>query len=210
MTIRSKTCTSLIILFYCVGLLGFLFPPAVPLFKQLVPFHLLLMTGLLIASQQNKTGAFWVFLLITYLAGFLIELAGTQTGLVFGSYAYGRTLGFKVFDTPLMIGINWILVIYSVGMTLSQFKVRNIYAFLIAGASLVTLLDFLIEPVAMKYDYWDWEAGIIPLQNYVVWFFFSALLLLGFYKAKFPKNNTSATVLFVVQFLFFLVLYISV
>lgn len=210
MTIRSKTSSSLIILFFSVGLLGFLFPPAVPLFKQLVPFHLLLMGGLLIASQKNRNGSFWLFVTVTYLAGFLIELVGTQTGLVFGSYAYGKTLGYKIFDTPLMIGLNWILVIYSVGTALSLLKVRNVYAFLIAGAASVTLLDFLIEPVAMKYDYWDWQGGIIPLQNYVVWFFFSALLLWGFYKAKFPKNNKSAAILFVVQFLFFLVLYINV
>lgn len=210
MTIGFKTCSLLIVLFYSVGLLGFLFQPAVPLFKQLVPFHLLLMTGLLIASQPLPNRSFWAFLAVTYVAGFLIELAGTQTGLVFGSYAYGGTLGYKIFDTPLMIGVNWILVIYSVGMTLSQLKVRNVYAFLFMGASSVTLLDYLIEPVAMKYDYWNWAGGVIPLQNYVVWFFFSALLLLGFYKATFPKSNKSAMTLFLVQFLFFLILYISV
>jgi putative membrane protein len=209
MTIRSKTCSSLIVLFYSVGLLGFLYPPAVPLFKQLVPFHLLLMTGLLIANQPVRNESFWKFLAVTYVAGFIVELVGTQTGLVFGSYSYGGTLGYKVFDTPLMIGVNWILVIYSVGMALSQLNVRNLYVFLFLGASSVTLLDFLIEPVAMKYDYWDWAGGVVPVQNYIVWFLFSALLLLGFHKATFPKTSRSAAILFVVQFLFFLVLYIS-
>jgi len=210
MIIRFKTCSSLIVLFYSVGLLGFLYPPTVPLFKQLVPFHLLLMTGLLIMSQPVRNQSFWKFLAATYVAGFLIEFAGTQTGLIFGSYAYGETLGYKIFDTPLMIGVNWILVIYSVGMALSELDVRNLYAFLFLGASSVTLLDFLIEPVAMKYDYWDWVGGVVPVQNYVVWFIFSTLLLLGFYKANFPKISRPAAILFVVQFLFFLVLYISV
>lgn len=209
MIIRSKTCSSLIVLFYSVGLLGFLYPPAVPLFKQLVPFHLLLMTVLLIANQVVRNQSFWMFLAVTYVAGFLVELAGTQTGLVFGSYAYGETLGYKIFDTPLMIGVNWILVIYSAGMVLSELEVKNVYAFILLGASSVTLLDFLIEPVAMKYDYWDWAGGVVPIQNYVVWFIFSALLLLIFYRADFPKISRSAAILFVVQFLFFLVLYIN-
>ncbi|WP_407428961.1 carotenoid biosynthesis protein [Arcticibacter sp.] len=209
MIIRFKTCSSLIVLFYSVGLFGFLYPPTVPLFKQLVPFHLLLMTGLLIVNQHVRNRSFWIFLAITYVAGFLVELVGTQTGLVFGSYSYGGTLGYKIFDTPLLIGVNWILVIYSAGMALSILGVRNLYAFLFLGASSVTLLDFLIEPVAMEYDYWDWAGGVVPVQNYIVWFIFSAVLLLGFHKAKFAKNSGPAAILFVVQFLFFLVLYIS-
>ncbi|PRY54550.1 putative membrane protein [Arcticibacter pallidicorallinus] len=210
MIIRYKTCSSLIVLFYSVGLLGFLYPPAVPLFKQLVPFHLLLMTGLLIANQHVRNQSFWLFLGVAYVAGFLIEMVGTQTGMVFGSYFYGETLGYKIFNTPLMIGVNWFLVIYSVGMALSELKVENVYAFILLGASSVTLLDFFIEPVAMKFDYWDWAGGVVPVQNYVVWFIFSALLLLVFYKSYFPKISSSAAVLFVVQFLFFLILYLNV
>lgn len=209
MTMNYKTCSLLIILFYSVGLFGFLYTPTVSLFKQLVPFHLLLMTGLLIATQHVKNRSFWSFLAVTYVAGFLIELAGTQTGLIFGDYAYGATLGYKVLGTPLMIGINWILVVYSAGMVLSQLKIRNPYLFLPIGAASVTLLDFLIEPVAMKYDYWDWGGGIVPLQNYVVWFFFSAFLLFLFQWSTFPKNNKAASVLFIVQFIFFLILYIN-
>ncbi|MGV3706091.1 MAG: carotenoid biosynthesis protein [Arcticibacter sp.] len=207
---KFKTCSLLIILFYSVGLFGFLYTPTVDLFKQLVPFHLLLMTGLLISTQHVRGRSFWIFLAMTYVAGFLIELAGTQTGLIFGSYAYGSTLGLKVFGTPLMIGVNWILVIYSVGMTLVQFRVSNRYAFVSLGAASVTLLDFLIEPVAMKYDYWDWAGGVVPVQNYIVWFFFSAFLLFLFQRSAFPKDNRSASTLFFVQFLFFLILYLQV
>jgi len=207
---KFKTCSLLIILFYSVGLFGFMYTPTISLFKQLVPFHLLLMTGLLISTQPLRSHSFWTFLAITYVAGFLIELAGTQTGLIFGSYAYGSTLGFKVFGTPLMIGVNWILVIYSVGMTLWQFGVRNRYAFVSLGAASVTVLDFLIEPVAMKYDYWDWAGGIVPVQNYIVWFFFSAFLLFLFQRSAFRKDNRSASTLFIVQFLFFLILYLQV
>ncbi|EOR94646.1 hypothetical protein ADIARSV_2244 [Arcticibacter svalbardensis MN12-7] len=161
---------------------------------------------LMMISQPAKNRFFWLFFLQIYVAGFLIELVGTQTGLVFGSYFYGATLGIKVAGTPLMIGVNWILVIYSAGMLLSSLRIRNIYVFLVLGASMVTLLDYLIEPVAIQFDYWSWDPAVIPLQNYVVWFIFSALLLALFYKMDFKKQNSAAVTYFVVQFVFFFVL----
>ena len=37
-------------------------------------------------------------------------------------------------------------------------------------------LDYLIEPVAMKYDFWDWSQNKVPLQNYFMWFLVSILM----------------------------------
>ncbi|WP_040299728.1 carotenoid biosynthesis protein [Arcticibacter svalbardensis] len=206
MKATQRICAWLVVLFFTVGLGGFLYPPYINLFKALVPYHLLLMLLLMMISQPAKNRFFWLFFLQIYVAGFLIELVGTQTGLVFGSYFYGATLGIKVAGTPLMIGVNWILVIYSAGMLLSSLRIRNIYVFLVLGASMVTLLDYLIEPVAIQFDYWSWDPAVIPLQNYVVWFIFSALLLALFYKMDFKKQNSAAVTYFVVQFVFFFVL----
>ena len=50
---------------------------------------------------------------LIFLLGFVVEVVGVQTGLIFGSYSYGATLGVKLFDTPLLIGLNWIFVSYS-------------------------------------------------------------------------------------------------
>lgn len=204
---KQRICALLVVLFFTVGLGGFLYTPFIGLFKVLVPYHLLLMLLLMIISQPEKNRSFWLFFLLIYVAGFMIELVGTQTGLVFGNYFYGSTLGIKIAGTPLMIGVNWILVIYSAGMLLSAMHIHNMYTFLLLGASLVTLLDYLIEPVAIKFDYWSWDPAMIPLQNYVVWFVFSGLLLGVFYKMNFKKQNTAASTFFIVQFVFFLVLH---
>ena len=34
----------------------------------------------------------------------------------------------------------------------------------------MVLLDIMIEPVAIELDFWQWEGGNIPLQNYLMWF----------------------------------------
>lgn len=210
MKVTAKTCTVLIMLFYSVGLFGFLYAPLVPLFQMLVPFHLLLMLALIVISQPEKNTYFWLFLAIVYLAGFLIELAGTQTGLIFGNYFYGPTLGYSLWKTPLIIGVNWILVVYSAGMLLSGLRIKKLVPFLLIGASVVTLLDYIIEPVAVHYDYWFWDPELIPFQNYAIWFLFSGVLLWIFFKMPFKKQNKAASVLFVVQFFFFLILRIWV
>lgn len=203
---RNYTYSGLVILFHLVGLTGFLSPGLSSLFIKLVPWHLLLMLMLVIVSQTERNRYFGIFLVITYIAGFLIELIGIHTGLVFGSYSYGSTLGVKIAATPVMIGVNWILVIYSAGMLHRRLAERSRILAAGTGAALVTLLDWLIEPVAVHFDYWSWHSENIPLQNYIGWFLLSFCLLFLFYRLPFRKDNPVGVVLFIAQFAFFLIL----
>ena len=196
----------LIVLFHAVGLFGFLTPSLTPLFLKLVPFHLLLMVGLLIVSHYNKNKEFGLFLVVTYFAGFLIEVLGVSTGFIFGSYHYGATLGIKLADVPLLIGVNWIILIYCAGVSTKYLKIRNHFLRALIGALFLIFLDILIEPVAIRFDYWSWEGMNIPFQNYVAWFVFSFCMLMFFFARKFRKNNPAALTMIVSQTLFFLAL----
>jgi putative membrane protein len=44
--------------------------------------------------------------LLIFLIGFSVEAVGVATGILFGSYAYSDVFGFKIFDTPALIGVN--------------------------------------------------------------------------------------------------------
>lgn len=202
---QAKIFSFLIILFYAVGLAGFLIPPLTNLFKQLVPFHLLLMAILLAISHPAKNLNFWITALIIYFAGYLIELIGVRTGVIFGKYKYGPTLGVKFMDIPLMIGVNWFLLVYAAGAFVSRFE-WHIFAKSLFGALLLTFTDFLIEPVAIKFDYWSWFGAAIPIQNYIAWFIFSFFLFVFYFKMNFTKQNQSALVLLFVQTAFFIAL----
>ncbi|MEJ7693075.1 carotenoid biosynthesis protein [Daejeonella sp.] len=202
---KENICSLVIVLFHIVGLYGFLDPDLTGFFIKLVPFHLLLMLALLMISGYDRSGNFRLFALIVFTAGFLIEVAGVNTGLIFGSYTYGGTLGFKLWETPLLIGVNWLILVYSTGVVLSTFRL-NKYLLALLGAVILVGIDFLIEPVAIRYDYWSWSGGIIPLQNYLGWFIVSFIMFIPFLSLNFKKQNRSAIVFFAAQVCFFIIL----
>lgn len=203
---NSRLIIFLIILFHAVGLMGFLIPGLNDLFIQLVPFHLLLMMALILFSRGRMDRDFLVFMGVCYLAGFLIELAGVKTGLIFGRYHYGATLGVKLADIPLMIGVNWVLLIYCAGAGLTFLPVANKLYLSLVGALLLLLLDVLIEPVAIRFDYWNWAGNTIPVRNYIAWFSFAFIMLRFFHFRSPEKYNPAALALLLSQFVFFAVL----
>ncbi|TWR25057.1 carotenoid biosynthesis protein [Mucilaginibacter achroorhodeus] len=199
----AKVAIIVIVLFHVVGLVGFAIPAFQPLFKQLVPYHLLLMLVVIVLSHKWLDGKFLFFVLLIAALGFTAEWVGVHKHWLFGDYNYGKTLGFKLLDIPLLIGVNWFLLIYSAGVAMQHSRLRNPLVRIIIGAALLVLLDVLIEPVAIKFDYWSWETATIPLKNYGCWFGVSVLLLSLFESFGFKKQNFAALVLLITQFLFF-------
>ena len=72
------------------------------------------------------------------------------------------------------------------------------------------MIDVLIEPVAVKFDYWSWQDQIIPLQNFVAWYIISFLMLRAYYELEFRKTNNVAGTLLICQIVFFIVLNLTV
>jgi putative membrane protein len=196
----------IIVLFNIVGLIGFVIPSLTVLFIKLVPWHLLLMAGVIVYSYNQLSSKFLSFALLVFTIGFSAELIGVHTGLLFGNYSYGETLGIKLFNVPLMIGVNWFLLIYSTGVLMQRSRIKNIYIRIIVGALVLVSLDLLIEPVAIHFDYWHWTGNGIPLKNYFCWFTLSAGMFFAFEKFQFKPQNKAAPALLIMQFVFFIVL----
>lgn len=196
----------LILLFHLVGAAGFLTPALSGLFIRLVPWHLLLMLILLFLAEPEKTSRLYIFLTGVFLAGLLIELAGVHTGLIFGTYCYGSTLGIKLAGVPPMIGINWVILIWSAGVTTGRRRRGSPLLNALPGAAILVLLDMLIEPVAMRFGYWSWENGSVPTSNYFSWFLVSFLMLYLFHKSGIKKDNPAAPFMMLAQFVFFIIL----
>ena len=205
-TIKPRLACGIIILFHLVGLVGLALPVSRPLFLQIVPFHLLLMLAIIFFSHQSIDGKFLLFAVIKYIAGYVAEWLGVHGYWLFGNYAYGPTLGTKLFGIPLTIGINWFLLIYGVGVSLQRSRLKSLFARVAIGAVIMVLLDLLIEPVAIKLDYWQWQDNIIPFKNYLCWYLLSFILLYIFEAFKFKKQSIVGPVLILVEFVFFGVL----
>ncbi|MDT3404188.1 carotenoid biosynthesis protein [Mucilaginibacter terrae] len=199
----------IIILFHVVGLVGFLVPPLTPYFLKLVPFHLLLMLAVVLINHYRPDEKFWLFALLIFAGGYTAEWIGVHKHWIFGDYTYGKTLGVKVADIPLMIGVNWLMLVYATGVLMQRSRLKSTIARIITGAIVLVALDLLIEPVAIKFDYWSWTNGHPPLKNYVGWFGVSALFLSVFELFKFKPQTIVAPVLLIVQFVFFGVLQLA-
>ena len=68
-------------------------------------------SSVLYFSYKKGELKFLIWCLIVYTVTFSLEVLGTSTGIIFGSYTYGNTLGLKFLGVPLIIGFNWVFVI---------------------------------------------------------------------------------------------------
>lgn len=195
----------IICVFHIVGFLGFIINPVY--FKSLSPVNLVLSAGLIILTSNQTKWQFYGSLILVAAIGFFVEVLGVKTEFIFGSYFYGNSLGYKLFSVPLLIGLNWSILLYCT-VQLSKFKNSIIKA--LFGALLMVILDFFIEQNAAKFDFWYWKNSIIPLQNYVAWFLISFLLNLLVQKQLAQKSNFTAKAFYFVQLIFFAALYFFV
>lgn len=195
-----------IIIFHIVGLIGFAVPTMRPLFLQIVPWHILLMLIVIVCSHRPMEGKFILFSLLIFISSIIVEWLGVHKGWIFGNYTYGQTLGIKADEIPLIIGVNWFLLIYSAGVLMQRTRIRSILIRVIVGAIILVLLDLIIEPVAQHFNYWHWTNNIVPLKNYLDWFLVSGVMLFVFEKFGFRKQGIVAPVFLLVQFVFFMVL----
>lgn len=140
--------------------------------------------------------------LIFFFVGFLVEYLGVNYGLLFGDYSYGENLGFKFKNVPLLIGVNWAMLILITGAISNAFKIST-FSKIMMGASLMILLDIPMETVAPIFDFWTFSGNVAPLQNYVAWFIVAAFLHSIFQFAKLKGNQTFSTHLYICQFVFF-------
>ena len=212
-TIKYRKITFIVILLmYFAGTVGLLIPYTQPYFKLAAPLNLWISLILLLLFHQDFNKSFILTAIFIFLAGFFVEVAGVHTGMIFGKYWYGQTLGTKFLDVPLVIGANWLLLVYcssvSVKVVFSNVKHKSFFTSIfiqsITASMLMVGLDYLIEPVAISLDFWHWQSGIIPTQNFQTWFLLSFGFNYLFLSAAFLKANSLALLLLFLQFLFFI------
>lgn len=219
---KFEIATAIAILFHTIGLVGLLFFDQ-SFFLAATPFNLLLSFALLIWTQTDKNNWFILFAAACFLIGIIVEVIGVNTGILFGDYEYGNVLGPGFKGVPVLIGVNWFIIIYCSGISIHTLLLKAIkrvaedtaktpltlkaLSVIIDGATLAVFFDWLMEPVAVKLGYWVWKGdGSIPMLNYVCWFVISLLLLSVFHFAKFNKQNKFAVNLLLIQLMFFLLL----
>lgn len=190
--VNQKNAFYLLLAMHLAGVVGLSIGQTRELFQALTPVNLFLTAAIVLHFEESKSAKYFLFIIITFILGFFVEVLGVKTGIIFGEYEYGSTLGYKFLDVPLAIGLNWVIMVYCTGLFARSVAHQSMPTILV-GAGLMTIIDVLIEPVAIQLNFWNWTNGIVPIRNYLGWFVTSLVLQLLFYYLM-PKSNNSLAV----------------
>ena len=196
-----------LILVYVSGSIGFVVNPS--FFSPFTPYTLLLTCFVFLIHSPLADKKFLVAFFSIAFLGFIIEVIGVKTGLIFGKYSYGNGLGYKLLNVPLVISINWAMLICAGIIVVSRIFANKITV-LIVAALLVTLIDLVIEQVAPKLDFWQFEGGLPSLNNYLSWIGVAFFTSYFFYPTIIKGNRNVSFIILTLQIIFFTFLFIFI
>lgn len=184
---------------YGAGVFQILNPATRAFSLRLTPIALLVSTAVLFLFARFP----WNFknagiLFFIFLAGYIAEVAGVNTGIIFGSYSYGSNFGIKLWDTPLLIGVNWVFLVYACAAVAFYFPWSGAVQ---VGIAVLLMLgyDVILEKAAPLMGLWEWKEARVPFYNYLSWFvlavFFQGLLR----KYRVCSRNAAALPLLLLQ-----------
>lgn len=204
-SIIEKYSAKFLVIIYLVGIAGHLYEKTLPLMLMLTPLTLFIGALLVVIHDARKSMSFILWFVISYISTFIIEVIGVKSKFVFGDYSYGNVLGLKILEVPLIIGVNWVIIVLG-AISTSNRLFGNKFFVVIAVGTIATVFDYLLEPIAMKLGYWNWFNNVIPLQNYIAWFIIASALSIVFIKMKIDINKSLAEKYLYMQIVFFLIL----
>ena len=154
-----------------------LFQPAMDILAGplLISISLIIFSDFVIhAGKKRSKMIFWGVLV--FVVGFIAEIIGVKTGLIFGHYSYGKVLQPQVYGVPVAIGCAWVGILFS-SLAVAQRITRHFIWLPIFNAFLMVVFDIFLEPTAVLLNYWTWQNSIL-LQNYIAWFVIGLFLAL--------------------------------
>lgn len=196
-----------LIYLFLSGLVAHLVPSIYPFTRYTTDLFLLMINGTLLYFLFQKHGdkKLWWWATITYLGTFSLEAIGVATGKIFGEYQYGETMFLQFLDVPLVIALNWTVLILAVNNLMGRITQHPVLLAVLSGI-FIAVYDYFIEPVAIRLDYWQWEDGTIPLQNYLAWALIAFAFSWPLNKWKVRFASPLLNIYLVVQFVYFVLL----
>ena len=98
------------------------------------------------------------FLLVGFVVpaiGLAAEAVGVHTGLPFGDYTYGDSLGMQLFHVPAVVPLAWAMMAYPTYVAASTLTRSRWWTALIGGWSLMAW-DLFLDPMMVNLGGWKW------------------------------------------------------
>ena len=189
-------------MFHLSGIVGILYVDS-QWFVGATPINLTLSFSLLLLTGRREKKAL-IVAIIAFITGMIAEGLGVNYGLIFGHYDYGDALGMKIYGVP----VNWCqlvdfnIMLWAIATDLTD----AFFSRVLLGVGLMLLLDFVIEPIAPILDFWEFDNGIAPMQNYLGWFAIALPLHFLYQKLNVQIKGNFTHHLYLLQIIFFTVL----
>lgn len=198
----------LFVIIYLVGLILFFLPSTRDLFIAITPYTLILVSVAVFYYHKEWNARTIGVLSLIFVLSILVENIGVATGKLFGVYSYGIGLGIKISHVPILIGLNWILLVYGSNGIMSKY-VSNTYLKVIGASLLMVTYDSILELAAPSMKMWEFVPNSPPIENYIAWFILAIIFHTGIELIKVNTNNKPGQYLFIIQAFFFLIIAIG-
>ena len=126
----------------------------------------------------------------TVCGGFAVEVLGVHTGVPFGRYAYGTSLGTSLFGVPVVIGFAWTMLAWPAALVAHRLA-STFAARVLLGAWALAAWDLFLDPQMVAAGHWHWTdpaahlPGVpaVPISNFLGWFAVSLLMSVALQRA---------------------------
>lgn len=145
---------------------------------------------------------------ICFAIGMLTEWIGIHTAWLFGDYRYLNNLGIKLDGVPLLIGVNWGILVFITHILAGHYY-KNKWLRAMLGATLMVIMDYFLEQICAHAGFWEFTNGA-GWYNYICWFAIGYVLQLLASRFQLQGDKRVALNLYLVQTLFAAILWILI
>ena len=123
------------------------------------------------------------------VGGWLTDVAGVATGVPFGRYSYGGSLGPAALGVPVVIGLAWCMAAWPAYVAAQRLggRIPRPARVLLAAVALASW-DLFLDPQMVAEGHWTWQypapalpgVAAVPLTNYAGWLLAALALMAAF------------------------------
>jgi putative membrane protein len=126
-----------------------------------------------VAPLLDRRAGVALGVLVTYT--YAVEYTGAKTGLPYGEFSYGVSLG------PMLGPVPYALPLFFIPLVLNSYllcllvlgdRARSLPVRLLAVSATVVAVDLVLDPAAVALGFWSFAEGSyygVPLMNYAGW-----------------------------------------
>ena len=135
------------------------------------------------------------FCLVSIGTGLLAESVGVASGLPFGDYVYGDSLGWRLLGVPVVVPLAWAMFAYPcllVGQRLGHP--------VLAGAWALASWDVFLDPQMVAAGHWRWlhvthhlpGVARVPVSNFLGWALVATVLMVAL--GRLPRHSAADSI----------------